>query len=270
VSADVLRRFAAGEVSAEIALAQLLLTGEVPDPATLPPPLAALARDHADQLPGLAALAREGLEPDGPDPVAATARHFDRLAAIAPEAAVAFYALGDPALLDRATAELVAVLAEWAPYAGRDVLDFGCGIGRVATALAAEAASVVGVDLSAGMVAEARRRAGARAGLRFAVGGGDALPLADASADLVLVADALPFLVRAGAGVVQAAAAEWRRVLRPGGDLVVFNWSYRGDPAADVADAAALAARHGFALLRAGERPFAIWDGTGFHLRRQR
>jgi len=262
---DILRRFAAGEISAEIALAQLLLTGQVPDPATLPPALAALAQTHARQLPGLAALAREGLEPDGPDPIAATAAHFDRLAGVAPEAAVAFYALGDPALLARATAELIAVLADWAPFAGRDVLDFGCGIGRVATALAIDARSVVALDVSPGMVAEARRRAADRANLRFAVGGAGVLPLDDASVDLVLVADAMPFLVRAGERVLHATAAEWRRVLRPGGDLVVFNWSYRGDPAADAADAGVLP---GFALLRANERPFAIWDGVGFHLRR--
>ena len=57
-----------------------------------------------------------------------------------------------------------------------------------------------------------------------------------------------------------------RRALRPGGDLLVFNWSYRGDPARDEAEARATP---GFDVLRAGERPFRIWDGVGFHLRRR-
>ena len=38
--------------------------------------------------------------------------------------------------------------------------------------------------------------------------------------------------------------------------------------AADIADARRLAAAHGFDVVRAGETPFTIWDGVGFHLRR--
>jgi SAM-dependent methyltransferase len=47
----------------------------------------------------------------------------------------------------------------WAP---RRVLDFGCGVGRVALALAAHAESVVGLDVSPEMLAEAQRNALAR------------------------------------------------------------------------------------------------------------
>ena len=81
-------------------------------------------------------------------------------------------------------------------------------------------------------------------------------------------ADCFPFLVQAGGDLLDRQVAEFARVLRPGGDLLVFNWSYRGDDAADIADAHALAARHGFGVLHAGARPFAIWDGRGFQLRR--
>jgi hypothetical protein len=71
-----------------------------------------------------------------------------------------------------------------------------------------------------------------------------------------------------GGGVLDRQLAEFARVLRPDGNLLVFNWSYRGDDAADIAEAHGLAARHGFTVLQAGARPFAIWDGRGFHLRR--
>lgn len=257
-------RFQAGEISAEIALAQLLLTGTVPDPATLPDPVATLARAHADRLAPLAALARAGFDPPGEDQVAATAALFDRLAVTAPEAAVAFYTLGDPALLDAATAELAAVIGRWVPLAGASLLDWGCGIGRVAAALAPRAGDILGVDLSAGMIAEARRRCAGLANVRFRVTDGGPLHLTDGSVDAVLAVDSLPFLVRSGPAAVDRQVAEFARTLRPGGHLLIFNWSYRNDPAADRAEAQALADAHGLALDRAGEQPFAIWDGTGF------
>ena len=277
IDPDILARCAAGAISPEIALSQLLLGGRAPDPAELarmakPGPLQALAdlaERHRDRLEPLSALARGGLNPVGDDPVAATAALFDRLATQAPEAAVAFYSFGDAGALDAATAELVAVLRDWASPAGRRVLDLGCGIGRVSLALAGEAASVLGIDVSAGMVRAAQARAG-DAQVRFAQGTGrDLAGVADGDIDLLLAVDIWPFLVSAGDEAVERMVAEVARVVAPRGDFLLFNWSYRGDPARDDADARALADRHGFAPVRIGERPFTIWDGTGFHLRRR-
>lgn len=150
------------------------------------------------------------------------------------------------------------------------MVDLGCGIGRVALALADDAADVTGVDVSAGMIAAARARAGERPTLRFVQGDGRGLAmLPDASADLILAVDSWPFLVPAGPAAVDAMVSEIARVLTPGGDFLLFNWSYRGDPARDEAEARTLADRHGLEVVRAGERPFAIWDGTGFHFRRR-
>lgn len=261
----IVEAHARGEISREIALARLLLTGEAPAPGTLPPALETLAEAHRDRLEPLAALARQGFDANDPSSAAAL---FDRLATEAPEAAVAIYSLGDPTLLAAATAELVAVIDAWVPVTGRSILDLGCGIGRVAAALAPAATSVIGVDVSRGMIAEAKRRTAGIPRLRFVATEGRRLFPADATMDLIIVADSLPFLVQAGDVVLDEALAEFTRLLRPGGDLLVFNWSYRGDPERDVADARSVAARFGYDLLRAGERPFAIWDGTAFHLRR--
>lgn len=271
----VLARCAAGAISPEIALAQLLLSGHPPDPDALarmaePGPLqrlAYLAHQHRDRLRGLSDLAARGFSPDGPDPIAGAAALFDQLATEAPEAGVAFYTFGDPQAFAAATDELVGVIRAWTPPAGKRVIDYGCGIGRVALALADEAADTLGIDVSAGMVAAARARAGARR-VRFAQGNGrDLAGVSDSSADLLIAADIWPFLVTAGSAAVEGMVAEVARVLAPGGDFLLFNYSYRGNPDQDVADVQALALAHGFDVVRAGETPFRIWDGVGFHLR---
>ena len=243
--------------SPQIALVRLLFEG-----APLPEsgPIADLARAHPERIEQARALVAAGLDP--PDSVAGARALFDRLAIEAPEAGVALYSLGEPELLDAATAELVAVVAQWHPLAGRDVLDFGCGIGRVARAMAERGANVIGLDVSPAMIAEARKRGGAP---RYVTGNGDGLDgIANASVDLMLAADSFPYLV--ACGLLDRHIAEAARVLRPGGSLIVFNWSYRGDTAADAAEAARLADAHGFEVLRSGERPFTIWDATGFQL----
>lgn len=268
-----------GGISGQIALTRLLLSGDAPtperlaqlaadDPGTLPlGELAALAHQHRDQLVVMAQLAASGITPRGTDLIASTREIFDRMALTAPEAAVAFYSLGDPALLDRATAELLAVIHKWVRVAGRAVLDFGCGIGRLAVAIAPEAGFVLGIDLSSEMLAAARRRAGTLPNVRFELANGhDLVDAATASIDLLLAVDSLPYV--AGTPLLEGLFSEAARVLRSGGDLLVFNWSYRGDAAIDIADAYACAATHGFTVLRAGERPFTIWDAAGFHLRR--
>jgi len=48
------------------------------------------------------------------------------------------------------------------PFKPKRVLDFGCGVGRLALAFAEHAGEVVGVDVSEGMLAEARRNADER------------------------------------------------------------------------------------------------------------
>jgi len=276
-----------GLISPEIALARLLLGGAAgaeiaamvtarrPGPPA--PRWAALARllqEKAGVLDGLAAEVAAGREHDVFAPgsnVARVAAFFDQQAARAPEAGVAFYSLGDPAILAAATAEIVAWLGaeNLLSPAPQDVLDLGCGIGRLAVALAPRCRSVLGLDVSPGMVAEARRRCAGLANARFAVTAGEDLAALPAQTfDLVLAVDSFPYMIQVGGGVADRHAEGAARALRPGGALVILNLSYRQNVAADRADVGRWAGQYGFTPSRLGERPFALWDGLAFVLKR--
>ena len=241
------------------------------------------AQTRLDALVGLMPALTEGAArvaamargPTAGDPDAVR-RLFDDAVAASEEASVALYSLGDPGLLARATREVVAWLdGEGLVRAGGTLLEIGCGIGRFEQALAPRVALAVGVDVSPGMLAAAHRRAGAlppaaRAAAAFVrTGGRDLAMFRDAAFDLVLAVDAFPYVFAGGPALADATAAEMARVVRPGGDVVIVNFSYRSDLAADRRDAAALAHRHGFDLVVAGAQPFAHWDGAVFHLRRR-
>ena len=264
-----------GRIAPSVALARLLLDGLTPDEigAILPPSstIAALFATHRANLVDTAEMLRRSafdhrVDPLAPgDRVAAIAAMFDRAVAVSPDASVAAYSLGDAALLAAATREIV----DWllgGGYAGplTDVLDLGCGTGRVAAALAPHVRSVLGIDVSAGMIAEARRRHDVP-NLRFAQTKGVAIDLPRASLDLILAVDSMPYLVQAG--IADAHVADARRLLRPGAALVVLNLSYRGDGEIDRADAQAWAATFDMMLVVAGDRPFVTWDGAAYVFR---
>ncbi|WP_372457934.1 class I SAM-dependent methyltransferase [Streptantibioticus parmotrematis] len=108
-----------------------------------------------------------------------------------------------------------AMLALAGDVSGRRILDAGCGSGPLFAALRDRGAVMSGFDASAGMVQLARRRLGDDADLRLAELGGP-LPYADDTFDDVVAALVLHYLEDWG-----PALAELRRVLKPGGRLIV-------------------------------------------------
>ncbi|MFF0390595.1 class I SAM-dependent DNA methyltransferase [Kitasatospora sp. NPDC004615] len=98
---------------------------------------------------------------------------------------------------------------------GGPVADVGCGPGHVTAHLHELGLDVFGIDLSPGMIGVARRD---HPGLRFEVGTMTDLDLADGS-----VAGLLAFwsLIHIPDEVVPAVLDQFRRVLRPGGPLLI-------------------------------------------------
>jgi len=108
-----------------------------------------------------------------------------------------------------------AVLDLLGDVAGRRVLDAGCGPGLYAEALLARGAEVLAFDASSAMVELAQARVGDRAEIRVARLD-EPLPYADDSVDLVVCALAIHYVADR-----HATFAEFHRVLRPGGAVVV-------------------------------------------------
>ncbi|MFB6106188.1 MAG: class I SAM-dependent methyltransferase [Halobacteriaceae archaeon] len=112
---------------------------------------------------------------------------------------------------------------------GQTALDLGCGNGRHAELLADRAARVVGVDVSARLLAIAVERArdrGYDGDFHPVRGDATALPLRADSTDLALYVAALHHL---SVGDARRSLADLARVLAPGGEALVSVWSTAHD-----------------------------------------
>jgi len=109
------------------------------------------------------------------------------------------------------------VLDEALPTGAPIVVDVGCGDGALVRHLARRGARAIGVEIGAEPLARARAREPV-AGERYIEGGAQALPLDDASADVVVFANSLHHVPT---DLLDTALAEAARVLRAGGLLYV-------------------------------------------------
>jgi SAM-dependent methyltransferase len=229
--------------------------------------------DNLDGCRRIERMLRSGIDTDAAaasveDGIAFCRHLFDWSVQQSSPSSVALYSLGSERILDEATREVVALLRRWRIVGGpRDMLEIGCGIGRFQKALAFDVHTITGIDVSANMIAAARTRCqGIPNVVLRECSGRDLAAFDDASFDAVLAVDSFPYLYQSGMPLVERHFAEVRRVLRPDGDFVILEFSYRNDIAADMADVQRLAAANGFTLRVAGEQPFSLWDGAAFML----
>jgi ubiquinone/menaquinone biosynthesis C-methylase UbiE len=111
------------------------------------------------------------------------------------------------------------LLARWAGSEPLDVLDVGCGTGFLALQLAGLGHRAIGVDGTEAMLLLARAKA-SQVGLEvdFRLADAAELPFAPASFDLVVERHVIWTLPDPA-----AALADWARVLRPGGRLLLIE-----------------------------------------------
>lgn len=108
--------------------------------------------------------------------------------------------------------------------AGTRLLDVGCGAGQLALPAARRGIKVTGLDLAANLIQQATAKAAAEGlTIRFDEGDAEDLPYPDASFDVVMSLIGSIFAPRP-----ELVASEMLRVCRPGGKIIMGNWTPEG------------------------------------------
>jgi demethylmenaquinone methyltransferase/2-methoxy-6-polyprenyl-1,4-benzoquinol methylase len=120
----------------------------------------------------------------------------------------------------------VATTRAVAPRPGQRILDLAAGTGASSVSLARSGAEVVAADFSPGMIAEGRRRHRGIPNLTFIEADATALPFEDGEFDAVTMSFGLR-----NVNEPAKALGELLRVTKPGGRLVVCEFSHPPSPA---------------------------------------
>ena len=115
----------------------------------------------------------------------------------------------------------VATTRAIAPKRWQRILDLAAGTGASAVSLARSGADVVAADFSPGMIAEGRRRHGSIPNLSFVEADATKLPFSDDDFDTVTMSFGLR-----NVHDPEKAIAEMLRVTKPGGRLVICEFSH--------------------------------------------
>jgi demethylmenaquinone methyltransferase/2-methoxy-6-polyprenyl-1,4-benzoquinol methylase len=111
----------------------------------------------------------------------------------------------------------IATVKAVAPVAGERILDIAAGTGTSSAALAKTGAHVIAVDFSAGMIEEGKRR---HENIEFIEANAEQLPFGDNEFDAVSISFGLR-----NVNDPKTALSEMYRVLKPGGRLVICEFS---------------------------------------------
>jgi ubiquinone/menaquinone biosynthesis C-methylase UbiE len=161
---------------------------------------------------------------------------------------------------------------------GDAVLDVGCGTGTLAIQAkhrVGDAGSVAGVEPSKKLLAGARRKAAKeRLTIDLRQGGVEQLDFPDESFVVVTSSFVMHHLPD---GILRRGLGEIRRVLRPGGRLLIVDFkrpeetAFRpeafGESTQGLQDLPAMLRQHGFTDIQSGEMPFRIRSMSRAHKR---
>ena len=107
---------------------------------------------------------------------------------------------------------------------GMRILDVACGAGQTAIPMSRAGAKVTGIDIATNLIEQARARAHAEnLDARFDEGDAEMLPYDDSSFDIVISLIGAMFAPRP-----ELVTAEMKRVCRPGGKIIMGNWTPTG------------------------------------------
>jgi SAM-dependent methyltransferase len=123
--------------------------------------------------------------------------------------------------LDRA-GHVLDAMRRLAPWAGRTIVDLGCGTGYWLPRYAPGAVSVIGIEPDPALRASATARSAGLARVEVRPGSAEHMGLPDSSADVIHARFAYFFAPGPDAGLAEAL-----RVLRPGGSLVAVDNDHR-------------------------------------------
>lgn len=128
-----------------------------------------------------------------------------------------------------ADGELVRALERVASFDGAVVADVGAGTGRIARLIGGRAREVCLIDRAPAMLEVARRRLTEQGGVSFTIHRAEAsaLPLESASCDVAIAGWVFGhfrlWMPEGWRAEVDAALAEMRRIVRPGGAIIVIE-----------------------------------------------
>lgn len=121
----------------------------------------------------------------------------------------------------------IEILGNWNIKPGKNMLDIGCGSGQSAIPAAKNGIKVTGVDIAENLIEHARERAQKEhLTARFDVGDAEALPCDNEIFDVVISMIGAMFAPRP-----EQVVNEFARVLKPGGQLYMANWTQTSMPA---------------------------------------
>ncbi len=124
---------------------------------------------------------------------------------------------------------ILKAIGEIDPIAGRDVIDLGAGTGRLACLVEPYARTVLAFDLSPHMLGLARDKLRAGGGGRWLAAAADHrfVPLMSGSADLIVSGWSVSYVAvwnpQRWLDELEAWLSEARRLLRPGGHIILFE-----------------------------------------------